>query len=164
MRALVNRKRFIYTQGDVMGYLVRCACCRDVRRGRRQERMRKHFLFDKCLENMNLELDVVALLKQARQTRVLTQILLNQRQKMLLRFQRKHLVETSSSSQDSDLASKFDTIRLMDSTNPLVRLSIFGRLKKMVMSYKELGELGDTDRRLLRGLYLKKLKDFDEQI
>jgi hypothetical protein len=90
--------------------------------------------------------------------------LLNQRQKMLLRFQRKHLVETSSSSQDSDLASKFDTIRLMDSTNPLVRLSIFGRLKKMVMSYKELGELGDTDRRLLRGLYLKKLKDFDEQI
>jgi hypothetical protein len=52
----------------------------------------------------------------------------------------------------------------MDSTNPLVRLSIFGRLKKMVSSYKKLGELGDTDRRLLRGLYLKKLKDFDEQI
>jgi len=81
---------------------------------------------------------------------------------MLLRFQRKHLVETSTSSQDSDLPSKFDTIRLMDSTNPLVRLSIFGRLKKIINSYKVLGELGDTDRRLLRGLYLKKLKDFDE--
>jgi hypothetical protein len=50
----------------------------------------------------------------------------------------------------------------MDSTNPLVRLSIFGRLKKIINSYKVLGELGDTDRRLLRGLYLKKLKDFDE--
>lgn len=83
---------------------------------------------------------------------------------MLLRFQRKHLVETSTSSQDSDPPSKFDTIRLMDSSNPLIRLSIFGRLKKMINSYKELGELRETDRKLLRGLYLKKINDFDEQI
>jgi len=52
---------------------------------------------------------------------------------MLLRFQRKNLVETSSSSQDSDdERTKFDTIKLMDSENPLIRLSIFGRLKRMV--------------------------------
>jgi hypothetical protein len=52
----------------------------------------------------------------------------------------------------------------MDSRNPLVRLSIFGRLKKMMASYQEEGELGETDRRLLRGVYVKKLKDFDEQM
>jgi hypothetical protein len=83
---------------------------------------------------------------------------------MLLRFQRKNLVETSTSSQDSDPPSKYDTIRLMDSKNPLIRLSIFGRLKKMIMTYKEAEELGETDRRLLRGLYLKRLKDFDDQM
>lgn len=81
---------------------------------------------------------------------------------MLLRFQRKNLVETSTSSQDSDRPCKYDTIHLMDSKNPLIRLSIFGRLKKMIMTYKEAEELGETDRRLLRGLYLKRLKDFDE--
>lgn len=52
----------------------------------------------------------------------------------------------------------------MDSRNPLVRLSIFGRLKKMMNHYKTIGELGDTDRRLLRGVYLKKLNDFDEEM
>jgi hypothetical protein len=65
---------------------------------------------------------------------------------MLLRFQRKHLVETSTSSQDSDPPCKYDTIRLMHSKNPLIRLSIFGRLKKMIMTYKEAEELGETDR------------------
>ena len=34
----------------------------------------------------------------------------------------------------------------------------------MINSYKELGELRETDRKLLRGLYLKKINDFDEQI
>ena len=52
---------------------------------------------------------------------------------MLLRFQRKNLVETSTSSQDSDNErNKFDTVKLMDSKNPLIRLSMIGRLKQMI--------------------------------
>jgi len=34
MVALVNRKRFIYGLGDVLGYLMQCVCCRDLKRGR----------------------------------------------------------------------------------------------------------------------------------
>jgi len=63
MVALVNRKRFIYNLGDVLGYLMRCVCCKDLKRGRHKRSIRKHFFFDKCQENMNQELDVVALLK-----------------------------------------------------------------------------------------------------
>jgi len=49
----------------------------------------------------------------------------------------------------------------MDSKSPLIRLSVFGKLKKIMSSY--VGEpLKDTDRRLLRGLYRRKLRDFDE--
>jgi hypothetical protein len=49
----------------------------------------------------------------------------------------------------------------MDNNNPLVRLSIFGRVKKMMEYYKGI-TLDKTDRKLLRGLYLKNLNDFDE--
>jgi hypothetical protein len=50
----------------------------------------------------------------------------------LLRFQRKYLVETSSSSEESDYEAKNETIRRMDSRNPLIRLSTFTKLKKVV--------------------------------
>lgn len=63
----------------------------------------------------------------------------------------------------SDSKSKFDTIRLMDNPNPLIRLSIFGRLKKMIKGYQGT-KIETIDRRILRGLYLRNLKDFDEKI
>ncbi len=49
----------------------------------------------------------------------------------------------------------------MDSNNPFIRLRIFGRIKKIIGSYKK-DALDITDRRLLRGLYSRKLRDFDE--
>lgn len=51
----------------------------------------------------------------------------------------------------------------MDNSNPLIRLSIFGRLKKMVGSYRG-EELTVTDRRILRGLYKRNLRDFDDEL
>ena len=55
----------------------------------------------------------------------------------MLRFQRKYIVETSSSSEESDYEAKNDTVRRMDSSNPLIRLATFSKLKKVVSSYKE---------------------------
>lgn len=80
---------------------------------------------------------------------------------MLLRFQRKNLIETSSSSNDSDGNSKDDILTLMEHKNPQVKLAVFGKLKKMVGTYKH-EKLKNIDRRLLRGLFLRNLKDFDE--
>ena len=71
------------------------------------------------------------------------------------------MVETSSSSEESDLEAKRDTVRLMDSNNPLIRLGIYGKIKRMIGTYKN-DPLDTTDRRIMRGLYIKRLKDFDE--
>jgi hypothetical protein len=71
-------------------------------------------------------------------------------------------VETSSSSEESDYEAKYDTVKRMDSSNPLVRLSTFGKLKRIVTSYKN-HPIDTTDRRILRGLFRKRLKDFDEE-
>ena len=80
---------------------------------------------------------------------------------MILKFQRKNLIETSTSSEDSDYNTKYHTSKLMESKNPMIRLVIFGKLKKMINSFRK-SKLDTIDRRLLRGLFLRQLKDFDE--
>jgi hypothetical protein len=80
---------------------------------------------------------------------------------MLLRFQRRNIIETSSSSQDSDNNNKFDSLNLMENKNPIIRLVFFGKMKKMITSYKDT-KLKTIDRRLFRGLFMRNLKDFDE--
>ena len=49
----------------------------------------------------------------------------------------------------------------MESKNPMIRLVLFGKMKKMIKSYQGM-KLKNIDRRLFRGLFLKNLKDFDE--
>jgi hypothetical protein len=53
-------------------------------------------------------------------------------------------------------------MNMMESKNPTVRLSVYGKIKKVMSSYKDL-ELTEIDRRALRGLFVKNLKDFDEE-
>ena len=44
----------------------------------------------------------------------------------------------------------------------MIRLSVFGKMKKIMHSYVD-SSLTDVDRRVLRGLFVKHLKDFDEE-
>ena len=52
-----------------------------------------------------------------------------------------------------------DTLHLMEHKNPFIRLEIFGRLKKMMSTY-EGQKLKPIERNLMRGIFLRKLKDF----
>ena len=69
---LIHRKRFKYTLIDVLKYIFRCICCRDLKANRHRKHFKSHFLYEKCEEALNMELDIVSLLRQARQTRLLT--------------------------------------------------------------------------------------------
>jgi hypothetical protein len=81
----------------------------------------------------------------------------------LLKFQRRNLIETSSESEDSDDQSNLNIVKMMDNKNPLIRLSVFGRIKRMLNTYKK-EDMDIIDKRLVRGLYLRNLKDFDENL
>eukprot|EP00347_Sterkiella_histriomuscorum_P023757 403333491 len=158
---LINRKRFSYSGKDILKYLFNCICCKSLSKIRHSEKFKKHFIFQKGEEKLLEELNVVNLLRTQRQVKLLTQVLMNQQQKLILRFQRKNLIETSSSSQDSDNNNKFDTFRLMENKNPVIRLMFFGKMKKMISSYSQI-KIDHVDRRLFRGLFMRNLKDFDE--
>jgi len=47
------------------------------------------------------------------------------------------MIETSSESEDSDDQTRLNIVKLMDNKNPLIRLSVFGRMKRMLNSYKK---------------------------
>ncbi len=51
----------------------------------------------------------------------------------------------------------------MENNNPMLRLIVYGKLKQMMMSY-EGQKLRSIDKNLLRGLYVRKIKDFKEDM
>ena len=50
----------------------------------------------------------------------------------------------------------------MENKNPMIRLVMMGKIKKMIKSYIGATPLTQLDKNLIRGLYKRKLKDFDE--
>ena len=57
---------------------------------------KKNEMFKKCEDKMDKELDVLKLMKLGRHVKLLAQVMLNQIQKMLMKFQRKFIVEESA--------------------------------------------------------------------
>jgi hypothetical protein len=86
--------------------------------------------------------------------------MLSQRHRFILKFQRQNLVETDSSSSDSD-DNLYDPMRLMENRNPLVRLVTFGKVKKMIKEFKD-QSIDNLERNMMRGMFRRKLKDFSE--
>ena len=87
--------------------------------------------------------------------------MLSQRHRLLLKFQMSNLVETSSASSDSD-DNKLDELKLMQNSNPLIKLVMYGKIKKMILQFKD-QNMTSLERNMMRGLFLRKLKDFQEE-
>lgn len=119
-------------------------------------------MFVKAQQKLEEELDVISVIKTLKKFRLLSQALLSQKHRMLLRFQRQNLVETSTSSSDSD-HNNFDALSLMESESPLIKLLIFAKLKKMMHDF-EGTKLKILDRNLIRGIFQRKNKDFQEML
>jgi hypothetical protein len=49
----------------------------------------------------------------------------------------------------------------MENPNPIARLVIFGKIKRMISDYRST-KIKSIDRRLLRGIFVRNLKEFDE--
>jgi hypothetical protein len=49
----------------------------------------------------------------------------------------------------------------MENRNPMIRLAIYGKIKRMLNEFAG-SALIDTERNLMRGIFVRKLKDFQE--
>jgi hypothetical protein len=69
--AFLNRARFKYTVKNIIEYISRCLCIRDVGDRRRDSSFKRHFLFEKAEEKFMQELDVVRIVKTLRKFKML---------------------------------------------------------------------------------------------
>ncbi|CDW87303.1 UNKNOWN [Stylonychia lemnae] len=160
LRSFIYRMRFTYSYKLLFIYILRCFCCRDLRKSKSHHSFKMHYLYQKGEEKLGMDLDVVQLVKTLRQFKLLSQAILSQQHRMLLRFQRQSLIETSSDSSDSD-DNHLDPLRLIESPNPIIRLVTLGKLKRMMKSLRG-KKIQKIERNLLRGVFQRKIKDYEE--
>lgn len=93
---------------------------------------KQHLYYHKGNEMLERELDVVNLVKSIRQLRLVAQVLLGPSERMLLKFQRQNMIESTSSSSDSDHYS-YDTVKLLNSKRGLVKLGQIIKINRSLM-------------------------------
>lgn len=76
-------------------------------------------------------MDIREVVKTIRQHKIIRNAIFNQRQRVLLGYQRKKLLETDSSG-DSE---QFDHLKLAESENPWIRLMAFNKIRKILDNY-----------------------------
>lgn len=160
--AFVNRQRFKYSLRDVLRYLFKCICLKDLDKHKRDPEVKPHFLFEKAEDKLCSELDVVRIVRALRKFRMLSQALLHQRHRLILRFQRENLIETSTSSSNSE-DEIYEPMRTMEHEEPYVRLYAYGNVKRMMKEFKG-RKIENMEAHLMRGMFKRKLKDFNEKI
>ena len=124
-------------------------------------KIKSHYFFEKAEENFLKELDVVRVVKTLKKYKMLAEAMLSQKHRLLLKFQRQNLIETTSSSSDSD-DNTYDELAMMESKNPMVQLMTYGKIKKMMCQFKG-KKVDNLERNMMRGLFQKHLKDFTEE-
>eukprot|EP00347_Sterkiella_histriomuscorum_P010637 403375507 len=159
---ILKRRRFHYGYKLVLDYLCKLACCRNLDKLKKDIGYRPHHLFNKGNEKLEQELDIVNLLKSIRQLRLLSKILLPQRNRLLLKFSKQTVIDSGSSSSDSDY-HKNDVMKQLDNKNNFIKLSAAVKIKKTLDYYKT-NKMDENDKILLKGIFIKKAKDFHDEL
>lgn len=118
-------------------------------------------MFHKAETKFRQELDVVRIVKTLRRYKMFAQAMLSQKHRLLLKFHRQNLIETTSSSSDSDNGA-YDEMRMMENKNPLIRLVAYSKIKKMLRQF-EGAQVNELERNMMRGLFMRNIKDFAEE-
>lgn len=101
------------------------------------------------------------LIRSIRKLRLLSKIMLTHRGRMLLRFSRTNLIESSNSSSDSD-DNKYDPVKLLEDKNNLVKLSAAVKVQKCLNDLVH-NQMDEDEKNLVRGIFFRKPQDYLEE-
>ena len=78
-----------------------------------------------------------------------------------MKLQKAHVLDSESSSSDSDHVDQ-EPYKLLENKDKMINLLLLGKIKRIFNSYQSNAkDLSVIDRNLLRGVLKKKLKDYD---
>jgi hypothetical protein len=89
-----------------------------------------------------------------RDLKLMSDAILGPKERMLLKFQRRNMIELASSSSDSDNYT-YDTVKLMNSDNNFVKLGQIVKINKVLKQFKG-KTLENTDKNLIKGLFKRR--------
>ena len=89
-----------------------------------------------------------------RDLKLMSDAILGPKERMLLKFQRRNMIELASSSSDSDNYT-YDTVKLMNSENNFVKLGQIVKINKILKQFKD-KKLDNTDKNLIKGLFKRR--------
>ncbi|TNV85152.1 hypothetical protein FGO68_gene10495 [Halteria grandinella] len=149
-----KRARFVYGYTQLIHYLSRCLCFKTTRRLKKETQNLDHLLYAKGDSKLRRELDIVNLVRQLRQLRLMAQALMPDKNRLLLRFQRKHVIELTSSSSDSDHYD-YDPMKMLQSGEGLLKVRQIAKMSKVFDQAKE-DKLEKVDKNVLKGLFRRR--------
>jgi len=123
---LLSRQKLQYNLEHIASYLLNCLCCR--KKYKKSEKFKPHILFKRGVKKLDEELNIFNLIKVSRSNKIVQGILLNKRQRMLLGFQRKQMLETDTSG-DSD---NLDMQKHIENKSPVIRLLVLRKFRNLV--------------------------------
>ncbi|TNV84725.1 hypothetical protein FGO68_gene11045 [Halteria grandinella] len=150
---LLLRARFNYGYREIFHYVLKCKCVRGKTRQYSSMIDRRQKLYSKGNSKLEKELDVLNLVRSIRKLRLMSYVLLGPTERMLLKFQRKSVIETTSSSSDSD-HHDYDTIKLLNSKRDLLKLQQAVKIKKTFAVLKD-KKLEEIDQNLMKGVFMR---------
>ncbi len=154
MNSIINRVVFKYTGWDIAKEFVKCIWCRKLKTIEAKKENRQQFLYYKAREKLEKNFDALSLLRFMQQMQLLAPILLDQNQKLLMHFQKKQVIDTDTSSEDSDI-DDLKTIQYLNGKNPFIKLMIIGRINQRVKEMLSKQKFNEIDTKLIKGIFKK---------
>eukprot|EP00347_Sterkiella_histriomuscorum_P007363 403349230 len=129
-----------------------------------QDNNRNIYLFHKGVKKIDHEIDAISLMKLMKQVKLLTLILLNPTQKMMLGFQKKNVLDSDSSDEgDKNYQEEVRLMQKVKSLNPMAKLITLAKIKKQIKEYLNGNQkFKPVDERLVGGILNKNYKDSKE--
>ena len=84
--SIIQRKRFVYSTTQICNFMCRCLCFRNYSEKKGDKSLKGHIYYKHAEEKLMSELDIVTLIKSIKNLRLISQVLLSQRDRLLLRF------------------------------------------------------------------------------
>eukprot|EP00347_Sterkiella_histriomuscorum_P006291 403353331 len=122
---------------------------------RNEDKYRKIFLFKKGVKKINNEFDAISLMKLMKQVKLLTSIILNPTQKILLGFSKKNVLDSENSQNESE-EDDVKIVKRLKSENNFIKLMALIKVKKNLSEYFHSDrKFKAVDERLINGILTK---------
>lgn len=154
--SLKARRTMVYSIKDMLSYFICCVSCRKLEKLKRSKAHRRHLYFNVGSDKLTEELDLVHFIKNIRKIKVLTQVLLTNKQKFLLKFMKNNVIDSTSSGTS---ANEHTLMRkAMEGKDVRTQKILDDKIDKSLgdIRFKKLSKLNE---KILNGLVAKKFSD-----